>query len=306
MQAELFVVNVPTIQPLVVNLQDNTSSDQDEVYLKYGTPPTRSEYDYRDSSLAAANQRVVAPSAAPGTWYILLYADSAPSGSTFTITATAGSSLLSVAPTHSGNRTDVSLTLTGTGFNSQSTVSLVAAHGTIYPLSNVTEDSLTQMTATIVANTVPAGTYTVEVTQSDGTIVSLANAFTMIQGGEAMLTTNLVLPTGLSVRGPATLYVEYSNAGDVPMPAPLLLVTADDKWTTGTLIAFLGWFRDRIGCLDVCPTDRLQQLGPDPGQWGHAGDPSAGRVRDRAGLLRRLGPHIDRHRDRLQSRRAAN
>ena len=59
----------------MVDFQDNTSADQDEVYLNYGTLPTRSEYDYRDSNLAAANQQVTVPSAAPGTWYILVYAD---------------------------------------------------------------------------------------------------------------------------------------------------------------------------------------------------------------------------------------
>ena len=62
------------------------------------------------------------------------------------------------------------MTLTGTGFNSQSTVSLVASDGTAYPLTNATADTLTQMTATIAANSVPAGIYTVEMTQSDGTI----------------------------------------------------------------------------------------------------------------------------------------
>lgn len=35
-QAELFVVNVPSIEPLLVNLADSNSADQNEVYLKYG------------------------------------------------------------------------------------------------------------------------------------------------------------------------------------------------------------------------------------------------------------------------------
>ena len=98
-QAELFVVIVPTIEPLAVELQDKTSSDQNEVYLKYGSPPTRSEYDYRDSNLAAANQRVHRALGRARGLVRPALCGSASAGSTFTITAAAGSSLFSATPT---------------------------------------------------------------------------------------------------------------------------------------------------------------------------------------------------------------
>ena len=252
-QALLFVVNIPTVEPLVVDFQDNTSSDQDEVYLKYGALPTRSEYDYRDSKLAAANQQVTVPSAPPGTWYILLYADLATSGSTYTITANSGSSLLGVTPTASGNSADVVLTLSGTGFSSQSTVSLVGPDGTTYPLSDATDVTTTEMMATIPANTVPAGTYAVEVTQSDGTVDSLANAFTMIQGGKAVLKASLVLPSAVPDHGLSTLYVQYSNTGDAPMPAPVLVVSAS---IDGQPVLTFPWMPPRSYRLSGPPLNR--------------------------------------------------
>src|SRR5262249_42050455 len=46
-QAQLFRVIVPTAQSLAVHLDDSTNSDGNELYAKFGTPPTRSDYDYR-------------------------------------------------------------------------------------------------------------------------------------------------------------------------------------------------------------------------------------------------------------------
>jgi RHS repeat-associated protein len=226
-QYELFVVNVPTVEPFLVNLADSNSSDQNELYLKYGAPPTRSVYDYRYSNLSAANQQVLVPSAATGTWYILLYANSVSSGGTYTLTATASEVLLtSITPTHHGNIENTTMTLTGAGFNSATTVSLVGGNGTTYPLTNLTVASPTQMTGTIPANAVPGGTYTVQVTEADGTSAQLPNAFTMIQGGEAVLNTKVIVPSPIGNASPAVIYIQYSNTGDISMPAPLLVLSA--------------------------------------------------------------------------------
>jgi len=223
--AELFVLNVPTLGPLVATLQDPDTSDQNELYLSYGSAPTRSDYQYRSSNLAAANQQVIVPSASPGTWYILLYGASAPSGSTYTLTADAGSFLFGVSPSRGGTSSDSVLTLTGTGFNSQTTVNLVAADRTDYAISNVAEVSSTEITATIPANSVPAGVYSVSITQPGGAISSLADAFTMAQGGQAVLSTKVIVPNPLGNATPGVIYVQYSNTGDASMPAPLLVLS---------------------------------------------------------------------------------
>ena len=233
-QAELFVVNVPTIEPLVATLQDLNPSDQNELYLKYGSPPTRSDYDYRYSNLAAANQQVLVPSAAPGTWYILLYGASVSSASSYTLTATAGSFLFGVSPSQGGTSADAILTLTGTGFTSQTAVGLIAADGTTYPISDVADVSPTEIMATVPAGSIPAGVYSVAITQPDGTMSSLTDAFTMIQGGEAVLTTHLIVPQAIGYHIASTIYVQYSNTGNVAMPAPLLVLSASRPSISGS------------------------------------------------------------------------
>ena len=64
-QAQLFVFSSPSIEQLLINLQDSSTADQNEVYVEHGAAPTRSDYQYRFSN-TGASQQVLVPSAAPG------------------------------------------------------------------------------------------------------------------------------------------------------------------------------------------------------------------------------------------------
>ncbi len=117
------------------------------------------------------------------------------------------------------------MTLTGAGFNSATTVDLVAANETTtYPASSVQFNSQTQLTATFAANTVPPGDYSVQV-NSNGGSTTLSNAFTMIQGGQANLVTKVILPNPIGRHIASVIYVQYSNTGNIAMPAPMLVLT---------------------------------------------------------------------------------
>ena len=48
-RAQFFVVTVPSIEALLINLQDSSAVDQNEVYASFGAPPTRADYQYRRS-----------------------------------------------------------------------------------------------------------------------------------------------------------------------------------------------------------------------------------------------------------------
>ena len=62
------------------------ATDVDQLYAKLGSPPTPVNFS-ASSSGGSANPQLLVPSAAPGTWYILVYAASVPSASSFTIKA---------------------------------------------------------------------------------------------------------------------------------------------------------------------------------------------------------------------------
>jgi RHS repeat-associated protein len=227
-QTQLFRVQLPTASPLQVGLSDSQSADQNEVYVKLGAPPTRADYDDRFSTPASANQVVTVPQAAPGTWYILVYSAVVPASGSYTLRAAASSIFLrQVSPTELGTVRDNTLTLAGAGFDRTTTVDLVASNGTMFPAHSVNLASPTSLTATFLAGTVPAGVYSVRIAKSDGGSSELSNVFTVVQGGQAHLETNLIVPSRLAVHFiPATIEIDYSNTGTDAMPAPLLLLTA--------------------------------------------------------------------------------
>ena len=158
--------------------------------------------------------------------------------------------LTAVTPDHLGNGADQLLTIAGAGFDATTSVSLAGASGSAYQASSVQLDLPTQLGATFAAGSVPAEVYTVKVTHADGISASLAAAFTVTQGGQARLITNLVTPSSLGYHVASTLDLEYANSGDLAMPAPILTVTISQTHADGTTDqkAFL--------TLDSCARDR--------------------------------------------------
>ena len=72
-QAQLFTLMATGSNSTLIDLTDANQQDHNEVYVKFGSAPTRDTYNYRFSS-AGADQRVVFTSL-PGTYYVLVYDD---------------------------------------------------------------------------------------------------------------------------------------------------------------------------------------------------------------------------------------
>ena len=224
--AHLFRIDVPAGQPMRVTLDDSSTVDHNELYLKYGTPPTRGDFDLRATNSAAPDQQVIVPLATPGVWYALVYGDSVPTASNFTL-STEGSNLIveHLTPDHHGNSAATVVTITGAGFDNTTALTLVKGATSLTPAS-FTVDSPTQITASFAAG-IAAGTYTVHLTEP-GITKDLTDAITITAGGQAHLETNLVLPSVFGRRAPATIFVEYANTGDIAMDAPLLTLYGTD------------------------------------------------------------------------------
>ncbi|WP_240695693.1 RHS repeat-associated core domain-containing protein, partial [Candidatus Chloroploca sp. Khr17] len=202
-----------------------------EVSLRFGALPTRGTYDER----IRGGERLVVPAATAGQWYLLI-AGNATTDGTYTIqydlTALA---LTGSAPARQGTQADLELALTGAGLLSPLEIALVGSTGTVYEAQTVDVDSSTAARATFPAGTVPAGVYDVRVTHHAQT-ATLPTAVTLIEGGTAKLDLNLILPSRFGYHQLATVLVEYTNSGDAPMPAPLLLVTATQNGQPGAII----------------------------------------------------------------------
>jgi RHS repeat-associated protein len=229
-QAQLFLITVPAGMPMRITLDDSSTGNHNELYAKAGEPPTRGDYDYRFADMAAPDQDLLVPLATAGTWYVLVYGDYVPSPSSYTLLAQASPILVTDStPQRSSNGFETVLTLRGAGFDPTTTVELVAGDNAAHAPTRVEIDSFTLVTATFSAGAVPVGLYDVRVARADGASAELADALQITDSVFENFETNLLLPSALGWHQLATIYVEYANAGDVTIPAPLLVLTATNQ-----------------------------------------------------------------------------
>jgi RHS repeat-associated protein len=226
-QMQLFRVVVPSEKQLCIRLDDTSDADQNHLYAKFGSPPTRADYGYRSERLASADQQILVPLAAPGVWYILLYADWVAAPGSYELVASSVSlELTSVTPERHGTAADMLLTVTGAGFSGRSVMELVARDGATYTGATTDVVTLTQLSATFPTGSVPPGTYSVRVTDPQGGSATLPRAFWVLSGGEARFEYNMSHTSTVGQRTLSLQYVEYANTGSLAMPAPVLVLSA--------------------------------------------------------------------------------
>ncbi len=228
-QTQLFRVIAPSAQPMTIELDDSSSGNRNELYAKYRSPPTRAAYGYRHEA-SGADHRILIPRATAGEWYILVYSDYAQSRSDFTLSATTSKLLLQeIAPVRQAEDVSIVFTIFGSGFDPTVSVELIASDGTSYAPENVEVDSYTRLSASFAAGSLPVGLYTARVARDDGAFAVVDDVVEIIAGARPNLETEVILPDSLGFAQLATLYITYANTGDAPMPAPLLVLRAEQN-----------------------------------------------------------------------------
>lgn len=228
-QAQVFRFTPDKNSPVVISFDDQSSENQNQVFVRKGQPPTRSSFDFAANG-KGSDQRIVMPMATPEPWYILVYAHYNESPSEYSILAELeGLVVESSVPAEHGIGGDVTLTIVGAGFRPDTQVSLVSNDGAEYPASEFRFDSFTRIAATFTAGQVPIGDYAVRVYREANSYVQLPGAFTLTPGSEAAIDTRLVLPQSFGYHQLATIYIEYENTGELAMPSPLLHLKAEQN-----------------------------------------------------------------------------
>ena len=164
-QAQLFRIEVTESGPLSLLLQNAGIGNRLEIYASRGVPPTRESSEFKDISGPGASRDLAIPAAA-GSWYVLVYADTVAVPGTFSIEARQSEIVLTqVTPGSQAGNVAATLSLTGAGFFPGVTAELVASSGTVYPLTALSVDTFTRMTASVPAGSVPTGTYALRLRQ---------------------------------------------------------------------------------------------------------------------------------------------
>jgi RHS repeat-associated protein len=257
---DYFAIQIKAGDNLSLVLNGLAASGVNELYASFDAIPTRLAYDFRsvkDETFVDRQDQTMVFTAPPGggTYYVLVYGDQIDSSglNPYHLSATTGPIIVtSITPDIGTNQTPGSnfdfngqpvgrvipstVTITGAGFDVSTSVSFIGSDGVVRPPSAIHLVSQSVMTLALNLPDWPAGVYDVRVTKGS-TSTTNPHAFTVVQGGEPSLDVNLVTPSGVGYNFPVkqTLWIEYRNAGDAPMPAPLLtlqvgsdgLITAD-------------------------------------------------------------------------------
>ena len=139
-----FRIDVPAGQNLLIRLDDADNQGANEIYVRFGALPTRGTFDFRAATPGSADQQLLIPAAAPGTYYIMVHGESVPGSGQFTLQATTASlDVTGVTPARYGQNASAVLTVTGAGFDAGAVAELVASGGAAYRAASVSADSFT-------------------------------------------------------------------------------------------------------------------------------------------------------------------
>ena len=132
-QSAFYQVTVAAGQTLNVSLTSQQSTALNEVYVSYGTMPTRGQFDYRFSD-PGADQEITVPATQAGTYYILVYAAAVSSENYSIEAALVPFSITAVSPSRVGAG-QATIEIDGSKFDNGTTFQLLG------PNSIVVQDS---------------------------------------------------------------------------------------------------------------------------------------------------------------------
>jgi hypothetical protein len=206
------------------------------LYLGNGYIPSRELYDARSTEWNSPDASLSIPAADGSTYYIVAQADSIASApETFSITAQhVGFSLYSVTPDHGGNGSTVSITVSGDGIPTGSTVQLVSAGGTILLPRSVHQADSQTIRATFDLSAAPMGPADAVVLDPGGTSQKLTAAFQVVPSSASGFWFHIDAPDAVRAGTQVTFTLSWGNQGDVDAPMELIEIPVPPNVTLTT------------------------------------------------------------------------
>lgn len=229
---QYYVLYLTDTGVLRLTLDDATDLGSNELYVCYGTPPTRSLYDYRHDVNLAADQEIYIPDAIPGTYYVMVYGAAVPDTTTeYTVTATIlDFKVTGVSSNSVGNAGKATVCIQGAGFGVGIDAVLVSPGGSEIFAEEVLRVNNSEIWATFNLSGTQTGLYDVKVQDHDlGVSASLTDGLTVRSGTTGNFEAHLVLPSLTRAGTTVTAYLEYSNTGEADVISPLVTLEATDS-----------------------------------------------------------------------------
>jgi hypothetical protein len=215
----------------VVNVQGSTAGGTLELFVGDGYVPDPSHFDFQSSQFNSPTASVTVPSNNNDTYYVVVYAASlGASAVSYTLWATQlGFALNSVSPASMADSGPVTLQIQGDGLAANDSYTL-AGPGGAFGASSVQSPDPTVAYATFNLAGAAAGLYSLQVGQPAGQTLTLTNAISALSrnnvAAAASLSIQLELPPAYRQSRPFDGTIVYRDAGDVDLPAPILILTS--------------------------------------------------------------------------------
>jgi RHS repeat-associated protein len=238
-QAVYYRFDVGAGETLRLKLDSVSTAAANELYLRYGEVPTRSNFDLGFSETLSPDQEIVIPATRGGTYYVLAYGGNVPTVANYTLEADLLEFSISALGTSKGsNKGQTTVKISGAKFTSDDVVSLIATDGTQHQANKVRWKDSTELWATFDLQGLATGTYDLRVNNSAKTAV-LNDSFTVTSGAVGHLETQLDLPSALRPGQAGIATIHYANTGETDLTSPLLTLSAK-----GGLFYESGEYRD--------------------------------------------------------------
>jgi hypothetical protein len=205
---------------------------QGEFFVRQGTLPTRSDFDFVASNLSDLSRTITLVSPQAGPYYILFHGREGAAGGVIlnVLAQNIAFNLQSVSPNRGSNRGQATTDLIGSGFTSDTVVELLDGTGNSIATATARLISQNRLYATFNLVGIAAGTYAVRASRL-GFTDTLPAAYQVVVGDPGAVRVDVVIPG--SVRGGLiyTGYIEYKNVGDTDVLPPVIFVDSTTKLT---------------------------------------------------------------------------
>ncbi|MEI6445074.1 MAG: CARDB domain-containing protein, partial [Nostocales cyanobacterium ELA583] len=224
-------------QAVRLKLDSSDNQSFNELYVRYGSLPTRGQFDLTTAQPFNADPEIIIPIEKTGTYYILAYGDRVAGTPSYEILAKdIPFSITNVATNSIGNTGKSTLEIRGAKFAANTTFQLRAADGSLIESEKVYLENSTLAYVTFDLFSEKTGLYDLQAKQSNGSTTILEDVVTVNDAIGFDLDANITGPDQVRPSRNYAFNVNYGNTGDRDTIAPLLIVESVTKTQSGTTL----------------------------------------------------------------------
>ncbi len=260
-QSLFYKVVVGAGETVRVTLDGAGQDNGNEIYLRYGSMPTRGQFDAAGKDPFVPDQAAVIPTTQAGTYYVMLYGASG-GAQAFSLKAESlPFSLQQVDFTEIGDAGPATLRIDGARFAAGAQFYLSNAAGVRIEASQVLIASGSEAYVTFDARGAARGAYTLGADDGNGHVATLAQAITISEGRGARVAVRIDGPAQVRPGRVVLANVVYANQGDADTMAPLLIISSPTGTEFGSTAESMG-LSSAVQLLGVGPKGQTSVLRP--------------------------------------------